>query len=570
MGRQQQFDAVIRLKDQASAQLSRLEQNLKNHEKAWSRAGSHIQKTFNSVKSAGETLTTRLTLPLSAVGAASFSFAADLEDAFGASEQIYGDQAKTVQQWAAGLPAYYGIAEKEAMTYANTMGAMFKNIGGLSEKEAAKQTSKLIELAGDASAMFGGTTEDAMYAFQAALKGNNTMLDNYGMGVNDATIKAKALEMGLESAGGELSLADKQAATVALIMEQMADAEGQAARESEGASGAMKAFKTSIVNLGTSIGETLLPMITPIINKANEFMKKFDNLSDRTKKTIVIVGMVVAAIGPLLMIIGSIGIAVGGAITSFAMLGTVFSMLAAAISPIGILIGVVFAAAVAAGYYLCKHWDEVKAKAAAITEAIKTSWSNFVEGVQERFNACKESLVANANAVKEGVGKAFTALKKTIKNALLGPLNKGIELMNTLANSKVGRALTDGKTLKIQKVGSRSSKSRGGKSHKIGKNADGTSYWSGGLTTINERGGELIDLQRGARIYPHDKSVRMAYEDGEKNAGAQQNTIHVSFDGAVFHVREEADVDKIGRQIVDRMKQASMNRVPGKVIGNAR
>ena len=47
----------------------------------------------------------------------------------------------------------------------------------------------VIELAGDLTAMYGGTTQDAVRALTAALKGNNTMLDNYGMAVNDALVK---------------------------------------------------------------------------------------------------------------------------------------------------------------------------------------------------------------------------------------------------------------------------------------------------------------------------------------------------------------------------------------------
>ena len=39
-----------------------------------------------------------------------------------------------------------------------------------------------------------------------ALKGNNTMLDNYGMAVNDALVKTRAFEMGLSDGTGELSL----------------------------------------------------------------------------------------------------------------------------------------------------------------------------------------------------------------------------------------------------------------------------------------------------------------------------------------------------------------------------
>ena len=122
----------------------------------------------------------------------------------------------------------------------------YKNIGGLSEAEASKQSAMLVELAGDLSAMFGGTTESAVQALTGALKGNNSMLDNYGMGVNEATIKTKAMEMGLVKEGEQLDLAGKQAATLALIMEQTADAQGQAAREADGASGSMKALGTEV------------------------------------------------------------------------------------------------------------------------------------------------------------------------------------------------------------------------------------------------------------------------------------------------------------------------------------
>jgi hypothetical protein len=44
----------------------------------------------------------------------------------------------------------------------------------------------------------------------------------------------------------------------------------------------------------------------------------------------------------------------------------------------------------------------------------------------------------------------------------------------------------------------------------IGANAAGTDYWRGGLTEINERGGEIMDLPNGTRIIPHDVSMAMA------------------------------------------------------------
>ena len=160
------------------------------------------------------------------------------------------------------LESYYGIAKNEALEYANMMGTMLVNIGGLTEEEAAKQAQTLIELAGDLTAMYGGTTADAVRALTGALKGNNTMLDNYGMAANDALIKTKALEMGIYSGKGKwircetgrYSCVDHGAVW---------SAQGQAAREAEGSSWHNAAFATEMKNLSIAIGENLLPIITP-------------------------------------------------------------------------------------------------------------------------------------------------------------------------------------------------------------------------------------------------------------------------------------------------------------------
>lgn len=543
MSRSRTFDAVIRLRDQASQQLSKLETKLANHEKAWKRTGQQIQRTFSKVQSAGQTMTATVTAPLVAVGVAGFNFATDLEDSIGASQQIFGEHSATVQKWAKDLPSYYGIAQKDAMKYATTMGAMMQNIGGMTEEEASKQAGKLIEMAGDASAMFGGKPEEAMYAFQAALKGNYTMLDNYGMGVNMATIKTKALEMGLASANGELSLADKQTAALALMEEQMADAMGQAARESEGASGTIKGFKTDLIDLATQIGEVLLPVITPIIKSISNWVSKFGELGDGTKRAIVIVGMLVAAIGPLLMIIGTVGMAVGGIMTLMAGLGPVIGVVGAiassaflpVIAILGVLIGVIV--------LVVANWDKIKEKAIEVATTAIAAWTVFTTGIWDKFETAKENLINAGNQLKDGLINAFDKIKSAITDALLSPLKNAIDLAKAFGQTKLGQKVIDGV---------------GGFVQRIGSNYSGTPSWRGGLTAVHERGGEIIDLKRGARVYPHDKSIQTAYADGQKSAGS--GAISVNFDGAVFHVREEADINRIGKTVADRLRFAAMNR----------
>jgi|GEM_PF-3108104 len=258
-----------------------------------------------TMKTIGSALSIAVTLPLTAAGAAAFNMAADFEDAMGATDEIFKKSSNSVQKWAEALPTYYGIAKKEALEYSNMMGSMFQNIGGLTEKQASEQSAKLIELAGDLTAMYGGTTADAVRALTGSLKGNNTMLDNYGIAVNEVMIKNRAFEMGLIKQGGEMDSTAKQAATLSLIYEQTGAAQGQAAREADGASGSMRALRTSITNLSTEFGQVLLPYVTSGVNILKGFAERISNLDSIQKKWVVGVGAAVAVIGPLTFALGT-------------------------------------------------------------------------------------------------------------------------------------------------------------------------------------------------------------------------------------------------------------------------
>ena len=332
---EEQFRALEREVVKTEQALKKLEEQSKQFGSTLSQelkvAGEGMQRLGDKMTDVGKNMTMKVTAPIAAAGAVSFKMAADMEDALGATEQIFKRASGAVTDWADQLDSSYGIAKNEALEYANMMGTMLVNIGGLTEEEAAKQAQTLIELAGDLTAMYGGTTADAVRALTGALKGNNTMLDNYGMAANDALIKTKALEMGIYSGKGEMDLAAKQAATLALIMEQSGAAQGQAAREAEGSSGAMRAFATEMKNLSIAIGENLLPIITPLISKLTDLISRFSDMNPAVQKVLTIIALLVAAIGPLLVIAGMVIGAVGNIAVGISKLGSLVKGLSSAV-----------------------------------------------------------------------------------------------------------------------------------------------------------------------------------------------------------------------------------------------
>lgn len=95
-------------------------------------------------------------------------------------------------------------------------------------------------------------------------------------------------------------------------------------------------------------------------------------------------------------------------------------------------------------------------------------------------------------------------------------------------------------------------KSTGGR---MEENAKGTDYFEGGLTRVNELGGEIMNLPRGTQIIPHDISMEMA-----KN-GSGNGTI---ITGNTFVVREEADIEKISQRLftLQQSKRRGLGVVP--------
>lgn len=86
----------------------------------------------------------------------------------------------------------------------------------------------------------------------------------------------------------------------------------------------------------------------------------------------------------------------------------------------------------------------------------------------------------------------------------------------------------------------------------------GTDNWRGGAAVINDRKGEIVDLPKGSRVYPHDKSVQMARKEGAAN-GSRSIVVTINKLADKLEVRNDGDIDKIADALARKLQKVSLN-----------
>ena len=86
----------------------------------------------------------------------------------------------------------------------------------------------------------------------------------------------------------------------------------------------------------------------------------------------------------------------------------------------------------------------------------------------------------------------------------------------------------------------------------------GTDNWRGGMAMIHDRGGEIVDLPQGSRVYPHDKSVEMARKEGQRSGGG---SVSINIQKLVdkIEVRSDEDIDRIAEALAYKLKKVAFN-----------
>ena len=350
-----------------------------------------------------------------------FKYCAPIAGALGFSAE---DTAEAI-----GLMANAGIKSSQAGTALRTI---MNNLAGdvkisgkaigdvtIATTNADGSMRDLSDILADCRSAFGNLTESEKAQAAESLVGKNAMsgflaLMNAGQGDIDK------LSSAIDNCDGS---AEKMAMTM-----------------QDNLAGQLTILKSQLQELAISFGDILMPAIRSIVSKLQGFVDKLNGMDEGTKRTIVTIALLVASIGPLLVIIGTAISKIGVAMQGFVKLANGISKLKIAIQggtgvlgKLGAALGgisapvlavvAVIAVLVAAFVHLWKTNEGFRDAIIGTWNRIKDTISGFCQGIVDRLNA---------------LGFQFTDIVDVLKTAwdgfcqILAPIFEGV--FNNIAN----------------------------------------------------------------------------------------------------------------------------------------
>ena len=272
--------------------------------------GDKLEKAGSKISKAGSALTIGVTTPVIAAGAAIYKYSSDLTEAENKTEAVFGNMTQYVKDWAQGSIDKIGMAKSTAYDAVSLFGDMATSMG-LSRKQAADMSMSLVELSADLSSFKNISIEESQNALKSIFTGETETLKNLGIIMTETELKAYAMSEGFEKSYSEMSQAEKVQLRYQFVLDRSANAIGDYARTNGEAAGQMRLLPEALKELAASFKENVEPAITPVVTALNNAIVSFGKLGDGTKNLIVRTSLAIAALGPLVTVIGK-GVTVVG------------------------------------------------------------------------------------------------------------------------------------------------------------------------------------------------------------------------------------------------------------------
>ena len=208
-----------------------------------------------------------------AVGAGAVAFlkdaidgASDLSESGNKINAIFGEAQGQVQDFASDASAALGQTQLQALDAASTFGT-FGKAAGLTGDALAGFSTELVSLSTDMASFYNTDVSTAIEAIGSGLRGEAEPLRQFGVLLDDATLRAEAMSQGLiETTKDALTPQQKVLAAHAVILKQTSDAQGDFERTSDGLANQQRILAAQWEEMKTTVGAELLPAMTTFVS----------------------------------------------------------------------------------------------------------------------------------------------------------------------------------------------------------------------------------------------------------------------------------------------------------------
>lgn len=423
-----------------------------------------------AMQSLGSKLTLGVTLPIIALGGASLKAANDLGDAKDKVNLIFGSMSDSIVQWSKTTANSFGISSRAALDATGDFGNLFTQFG-VGIDAASKMSESLVGLAGDIAEFNGESVDTVLGQLQSGLVGRGIALKKLGIDLSDATVKEKAVALGLADVNGQFSQAALVQARYALIMEQTTKVQGFFAGKTGDVSAEVTKMRANLENALGTLGENLLPVALKVVEALNKMLVAFQNLNPFQQKMIVVFLGLAAAAGPVLFVLGSIistisalvvvaeglaGLGISFAGIGAAITGTLIPAIlaiATTLAPIILTVGAIIL--VLGLLYIAwkKNLFGIQDLVAKSAQGYRQAWQRFTDWWQKNTAEAGANVQTTFAKIRENIQGAFSNLGLTtawnnfttwLKNSLTGIVNYIAKAFSGVSWSTLGKQILFG------------------------------------------------------------------------------------------------------------------------------
>jgi hypothetical protein len=195
----------------------------------------------------------------------------DVAESTNKNRVVFGEASQAVLDFAANAATGLGQSKAQALEATGVFGNLLRS-AGLNESRSADLSTSLTTLASDMASFNNTSVDEALVALRSGLVGETEPLKRFGVNLNEAVLKQKALELGLSDGKSVLDANAKAQAAYALITEQTTLAQGDFARTSDGLANKQKILSAQFEDVKARLGTALLPVATKVVDFLSDNM----------------------------------------------------------------------------------------------------------------------------------------------------------------------------------------------------------------------------------------------------------------------------------------------------------